>query len=50
MSTELDESFACENRIDQAIFEAENEVKAGVEPILMKATKTQLDSKHYGSV
>ena len=50
MSTELYEKFAQNNKIDQAIFEAEKEVEEGAEPISARAAKKKLDKKHYGKV
>lgn len=48
MSAELYDQFAMNNRIDQAIFDAEKEVESGAEVINLKAAKKQLDKKYYG--
>ena len=50
MSTELYERFAQSNKIDQAIFDAETEVKEGAEPIPLKTAKKKLDKKYYDKV
>ena len=50
MSTELYEKFAQNNRIDQAIFEAEKEVEEGVAPVSLGAARKKLDKKYYGKV
>ena len=48
MSSELYERFAYINKVDQAIEEAEREVKEGAEPISVKEARKKLDSKYYG--
>ena len=48
MSTELYEKFAQNNKIDQAIFEAEKEVEDGADLIPAKKAKNKLDKKYYG--
>lgn len=50
MSTELYEKFAQNNRIDQAIFEAEKEVEEGVAPVSLGAARKKLDKEYYGKV
>lgn len=50
MSTELYEKFAQNNKIDQAISEAEKEVEEGAEPIPVKSARKTLDKKYYGKV
>ena len=50
MSTELYEKFAQNNKIDQAISEAEKDVAEGAEPIPVKSAKKILDKKYYGKV
>lgn len=50
MSNELYEKFAQNNRIDQAIFEAEKEVEEGVAPVSLGAARKKLDKKYYGKV
>lgn len=50
MSTELYEKFAQNNRIDQAIFEAEKEVEEGVAPVSLGAARKKLDKKYHGKV
>ena len=50
MSTELYEKFAQNNRIDQAIFEAEKEVEEGVAPVSLGTAQKKLDKKYYGKV
>lgn len=50
MSTELYEKFAQNNKIDQAIYEAEKEVEEGAEPISVKSARKTLDNKYYGKV
>ena len=47
MSTELYEKIALTNRIDQAIFESEEEVLNGAKPISLKEARKQLDGKYY---
>ncbi len=48
MSAELYERFAQINKIDQAIGDAEKEIKEGVKPIAMKTAMNALDKKYYG--
>ena len=50
MSSELFERFAYVNRVDQAIEEAEREVKEGAKPISAKEARRKLDEKYYGKV
>ena len=48
MSSELYDSFARENRIDQAIFEAEEEFAETGEAIEAKAVFNELEKKYFG--
>ncbi|MBR5974976.1 MAG: type II toxin-antitoxin system Phd/YefM family antitoxin [Clostridiales bacterium] len=48
MSAELYDKFAQNNKIDQAISEAEKEVEDGAKPISVKSAKKKLDKKYYG--
>ena len=48
MSSELYERFAQTNKIDQAIYEAEQEVTEGAEPISLEGAMEQLNKKYYG--
>lgn len=48
MSSELYERFAQINRIDQAIFEAEAEIREGEESILLDDAIERLNKKYYG--
>ena len=48
MSAELYERFAQNNKIDQAIYEAEKEVEEGAEPISMNSAMERLNQKYYG--
>ncbi len=48
MSSELYERFAYINKVDQAVEEAESEVKEGAEPISVKEARKKLDRKYYG--
>ena len=50
MSNELYEKFAQNNRIDQAIFEAEKEVEEGVAPVSLGTARKKLDKEYYGKV
>ena len=50
MSSELYERFARTNRIDQAIFDSENEVENGAKPIDIEYARKELDKKYYGKV
>ena len=47
MSTELYEKIAQTNRIDQAIFEAEEEMNNGAEPIPLDVARKRLDGKYF---
>ncbi len=47
MSSELYEKIAKSNRIDQAIFEAENEMDNGGKSMSLEEAKKQLDDKYY---
>ena len=46
MSAELYDRFARINRIDQAIYEAENEVAEGTEPVALDTARASLDMKY----
>jgi len=48
MSSELYDKFARINRIDQAVFEAEQEVANGTEPLDADTVFTELEKKHFG--
>ena len=48
MSCELYEKIVRENKIDQAIEEAEREVREGAKPLSAKEAKKRLDKKYYG--
>ena len=48
MSSELYERFAQTNKIDQAIYEAEQEVTEGAEPISLESAMEQLNKNYYG--
>ena len=48
MSSELYEKFARINRIDQAIFEAEEEFEKGAEAIPVDEAMNRLNKKYYG--
>ena len=48
MSAELYERFAQINKIDQAIGDAEKEIKEGAKPIAMETAMNALDKKYYG--
>ena len=48
MSSELYEKIAQITKIDQAIDEAEREVKEGEKPISAAEAKKKLDKKYYG--
>ena len=50
MSAEYYDWFARENRIDQAIYNAEKEVADGAEPIALEEAMEMLDRKYYGQV
>lgn len=47
MSAELYEKMAQNNRIDQAIFEAESEIERGAKPISLEMARKQLDGKYF---
>ncbi len=48
MSSELYDKFARINRIDQAIFESEQEVSNGAEAIDAEIVFAELEKKHFG--
>lgn len=48
MSSELYDRFASINRIDQAIFESEQEIANGVEALDAEAVFAELEKKHFG--
>ena len=48
MSAELYDKFARENRIDQAIYEAEKELAEGGERIELNDAFERLNKKYYG--
>ncbi len=48
MSSELYERFAQINKIDQAIYEAEEEVEDGATPIALDDARDRLNRKYYG--
>lgn len=48
MSAELYDKFARINRIDQAIYDAENEVLEGAETIDVDDAMERLNAKYYG--
>ncbi len=48
MSSEMFEQFAQNNRIDNAIEEAEREIEQGAKPISTKEARKKLDKKYYG--
>lgn len=48
MSSELYDKFAKVNRIDQAIFEAEEELASGAEAVDAKDVFAELEKKHFG--
>ena len=47
MSAELYERMAENNRIDQAIAEAESEVERGAKPISLESARMQLDGRFF---
>ena len=47
MSAELYEKMAQNNRIDQAISEAESEIERGAKPISLEMARKQLDGKYF---
>jgi prevent-host-death family protein len=48
MSAELYDRFARSNRIDQAIFESEQEVANGAEAVNADIVFAELEKKHFG--
>ena len=48
MSSELYDRFARINRIDQAIFESEQEIANGAEALEAEAVFAELEKKHFG--
>ena len=48
MSSELYDKFARINRIDQAIYESEQEMVDGVEAIDAEVVFAELEKKHFG--
>lgn len=48
MSSEVYDKFARMNRIDQAIFESEQEVADGAETVDAEQVFAKLDSKYFG--
>lgn len=48
MSSELYDKFARINRIDQAIYESEQEMANGAEAIDAEVVFTELKKKHFG--
>ena len=48
MSSELYDRFARINRIDQAIFESEQEIANGAEALDAEAVFAELEKKHFG--
>lgn len=48
MSSELYDSFARMNRIDQAIYESEREVELGAEPVDAADVFAGLEKKYFG--
>lgn len=48
MSSELYDKFAGINRIDQAIYESEQEISNGAEAEDVNAVFTELEKKHFG--
>lgn len=50
MSNELYEKFAQNNKIDQAIYEAEKKVEEGAKPVSVRSARKSLDKKYYGKV
>ncbi len=47
MSAELYEKMAQNNKIDQAIFDAESEIEKGGKPISLEAARKKLDGKYF---
>ncbi len=50
MSSELYDKFARINRIDQAIFESEQEIANGAEAVDAEIVFAELEKKHVGSI
>lgn len=48
MSNELYDKFAKMNRIDQAIYEAEQEMENGAQAVDAEVVFTELEKKHFG--
>ena len=48
MSSELYDKFARMNRIDQAIFESEQEIANGAEAVDAEKVFAELEKKHFG--
>ena len=48
MSSELYDKFARMNRIDQAIFESEQEIDNGAEAVDAEKVFADLEKKHFG--
>ena len=48
MSSELYDKFARMNRIDQAIFESEQEITNGAEAVDAEIVFSELEKKHFG--
>ena len=48
MSSELYDEFAGINRIDQAIFESEQEIVSGAEAVDAEEVFAKLEKKHFG--
>ena len=48
MSSELYDKFARINRIDQAIFESEQEIADGAEAVDVESVFAELEKKHFG--
>ena len=48
MSSELYDKFAGINRIDQAIFESEQEIVSGAEAVDAEEVFAKLEKKHFG--
>ena len=47
LSAELYEKMVQNNRIDQAIFEAEGEIERGAKPISLDEARKELDGKYF---
>ncbi len=50
MSSELHDKFARINRIDQSIYESEQEIKNGAEAVNAKSVFAELEKKHFGKI